>query len=62
MCGVVSGQPHVHDLVVVTEGDKSAYFQAQQRIKTFEEHKKWRKELYERIVQHEKEGCKIGIC
>lgn len=57
MCGVISDQPHAHDFAVVTEQDNaSAYFQAQQMSNSYEEQKMWRKELYERILQHEKKG------
>jgi hypothetical protein len=56
MCGIISDQPHAHDLIVVTKRDNSAYIQAQQMSKTYEEHKRWRKELYERIIQHENKG------
>lgn len=56
MCGIISDQPHAHDSVVVTKHDMSAYSKARQMSKSHEEHKKWQKELYERIVQHEKKG------
>lgn len=56
MCGIISDQPHAHDLIVVTKRDNSAFIQAQQMSKTYEEHKSWRKELYERIIQHENKG------
>ena len=54
MCGIISDQPHAHDLVVVTKHDRSAYSKARQMSKSHEEHKKWQKELYERILEHEK--------
>jgi hypothetical protein len=62
MCGIISDQPHAHDLIVVTKRDNSAYIQAQQMSKTYEEHKRWRKELYERIIQHENKGWEMDIC
>jgi len=57
VCGIVSDQPPIQQLLVVTkEKDGKAYSQALQRSKAYAEHQKWRKELYDRVVKDELKG------